>query len=79
MIGEHIVERFRVTYGHVEFQSSKDDPLSIFSACERDPRPAASEPTEDQEGQQRDHTDQSHLDAFGKGGKGKGKGYNDGK
>ena len=70
MIGEHIDERFRVTFGHVEFQSPKDDPMNIFSTSERDPRPAAGEPTEEQQVQQRDHTDQAHLDAFGKGGKG---------
>ena len=51
-IGEHVDERFRVTYGHVEFQSSKDDPMGIFSTSERDPRPAASEPTEEQQGLQ---------------------------
>ena len=46
-IVEHIDERFRVTYGHIEFQSPKDDAMGIFSAGERDPRPAESEPTED--------------------------------
>ena len=39
-IVEHIDERFKVTYGHVEFQSPKDDPMGIFFAGGRDPRPA---------------------------------------
>ena len=80
-IVDHIDERFRVTYGHVEFQNPKDDPMGIFLVGERDPRPAEPEPepAEEQLRQQQGHNDQAHLDAFGKGGKGKGKGYGDGK
>ena len=74
-----IDERYRVTYGHVEFHSLKDDPMGIFATGTRDPDPAEPIPTEDAQMQQQGYNDQAHLDAFGKGGKSKGKGYNDGK
>ena len=75
-----IDERYRVTFGHVEYHSSKDDSMGIFTMGSRDPEPAEPTPTEQTQRQQQDYNDQDHLGAFGKkGGKSKGKGWNDGK
>ena len=75
-----IDERYRVTFGHVEYHSPKDDPMGIFAMGARDPEPAGMTPTEPAQGHQQEHTDQEHLGAFGKGGgKSKGKGWGDGK
>ena len=68
-------ERYRVTYGHLDSPSPKDDPMGIFSASVRDPDLAEPIPSEDTQRQQRGYNDQAHLDAFGNGGKGKGKGW----
>ena len=71
-LSEHVDERYRVTFGHVEAQTTKDDPMGIFTILERDsPEKAAPAPTS--QGQQPSDNDQ-HLDAFGKG-KGKGGGW----
>ena len=70
-----IDERYRVTFGHVEYHSPKDDPMGIFAMGVRDPEPAEPTPTEQPQWQQQEYNDQDHLGAFGKkGGKGKGKG-----
>ena len=61
---EHIDERYKMTFGHVDFQEKdkKDDPMGIFSLLKGE------EPEEQAEYE-------PHLDAVRKGGHGKGGGW----
>ena len=77
-IVEHIDERFKVTYGHVEFQLFKNDPMGVFLVGERDPRPAEETSIEEPQRPHQSYNDQAHLDAFDKG-KGTGWMHNGGK
>ena len=68
---EHIDERYKMTFGHVDLHDKKDDPMGIFSLLGTDDNDRA--PAEGASGNashQHNEYDQ-HLDAFGKG-KGKG-------
>ena len=61
-----------MTFGHVEYQSAKDDPMGISMFNEKDsPESAAATPITKAHDPQQDDIDQ-HLDAFGQKGKGKG-------
>ena len=64
-LSEDVDERYRVTFGHVEAQTTKDDLMGIFTLLERE-SPGKAAPALTSQGQQPSDNDQ-HLDAFGKG------------
>ena len=76
LLTDHIDERYKITYGHVEFQGAKDDPMGLFSFLESESGQEASQPAD--EGRQAETHEGNDLDAFGKG-KGKGWQANGGK
>ena len=68
---EHIDERYKMTFGHVDLHDKKDDPmgfLSLLGTDDSDKSPATT--TSSNTSHQQSEYDQ-HLDAFGEG-KGKG-------
>ena len=61
---EHIDTRYKITYGHVEFENPKDDPMGIFAVMQavKEGAPGPTAPAADMEVPSDDT-----LDALGKG------------